>query len=267
MNPWMKKSLLVFVAFLFVFAPVYAEVSSADEAEINDELVVLVDALNAGEVDSVLSLVSPSAREGLSAEIRDALSGQSMRYRHSVSSYESVGDGQVRVNTRFSSSGPGWSINGMSNYFVFERSGGSWFLVDTNFHERMGSGYILRTFGWIFLIVGPLVLVLFAFWVWMVVDCVKRSFDDKTLWMLIIFLLSYLGAILYYFVKRKQLLKQASQATVPAKQEASSEQTQQLVDYLSKNRDQYSTQQLRDALLNQGYSEADVDEAIRVAGQ
>ena len=267
MNPWMKKSLLVFFAFLFVFAPVYAEVSSADEAEISDQLMVLVDAVNANDVDSVLSLVSPSAREGLTAEIRDALSGQSIQFSQSARSYEAVGDGQVRVNTRFSASGPGWSINGLSNYYVFERSDGSWLLVDTNFHERIGSGYVWRMLGWVFLVLGLVGLVFFAFWVWMLVDCAKRSFDDKTLWMLIIFLLSFVGALAYFFVKRKQLKKQPSQPASGAEQEVLSEQTQQLVRYLQKNSGAYSTQQLRDALLNQGYSEADVDEAIRVASQ
>lgn len=261
-----KQFLLWLFVLLVAVSPVYAEVSAADEAEINNELTVLVDALNAGEVESVLSLVSSSAREGLRAEIRDALTGQSMQYRHSVSSYEEVGDGQVRVNTRFSASGIGWEINGMSNYFVFERSEDSWLLVDTNFHERVGSGYIWKVMGWIFLVLGIVGLLCLAFWVWMLIDCSRRSFDDKMLWLLIIFFLSFLGAVAYFFVKRKKLKKQASQPAQDSPQEASSQQTQQIVDYLSKNRDQYSAQQLRDALLNQGYSQEVVDEAIRIAG-
>lgn len=41
---------------------------------------------------------------------------------------------------------------------------------------------------------------------------------------------------------------------------------QRLVDYVEKYRDQYSTQQIRDALLDQGYARWEVDRAIEEAG-
>ncbi|MBU1178346.1 PLDc N-terminal domain-containing protein [Patescibacteria group bacterium] len=45
-------------------------------------------------------------------------------------------------------------------------------------------------------------------WVLMLIDCVKRDFpnkDDKTVWILVVALTSWIGALIYYFiVKRKE---------------------------------------------------------------
>lgn len=43
-----------------------------------------------------------------------------------------------------------------------------------------------------------------AFWVWMLIDCLKRDFKDKIPWLAAIIIGNTLGAILYYIlVKRK----------------------------------------------------------------
>lgn len=45
-------------------------------------------------------------------------------------------------------------------------------------------------------------------WILMLIDCVKRDFpnkDDKMIWVLVIALTSWIGALIYYFVvKRKE---------------------------------------------------------------
>ena len=60
---------------------------------------------------------------------------------------------------------------------------------------------------WAFMaIVG---LALFVFWVMMLIDLFKRTNwkqeSDKTLWILLVILLGYLGAIIYYFAIKRQL--------------------------------------------------------------
>ncbi|NBS69517.1 PLDc_N domain-containing protein [bacterium] len=38
----------------------------------------------------------------------------------------------------------------------------------------------------------------------MLIDCIRRDFTDKTMWILLLVFLNILGAILYYFmIKRK----------------------------------------------------------------
>ena len=63
----------------------------------------------------------------------------------------------------------------------------------------MGIGGIFAVMFFMFIIV-----ILFAiFWIWMIVDCAQRKFKDdgsKIAWILIVVLLGFIGAIIYYFV-------------------------------------------------------------------
>jgi len=50
-------------------------------------------------------------------------------------------------------------------------------------------------------------LAITVFWVWMLVDCLTKESsegNDKLVWAAVIFFLSGLGAILYYFIRRPQ---------------------------------------------------------------
>ena len=42
-----------------------------------------------------------------------------------------------------------------------------------------------------------------AFWIWMIIDCAKRNFkndNEKIVWILIIVLAQFIGALIYFFV-------------------------------------------------------------------
>lgn len=48
-----------------------------------------------------------------------------------------------------------------------------------------------------------LAVLFFAFWVWMIVDCVKRTYRndvEKIVWILVIVFGSWIGAVVYFFV-------------------------------------------------------------------
>jgi hypothetical protein len=52
----------------------------------------------------------------------------------------------------------------------------------------------------------PLCLAMFAFWIWMLVDCIKNegiSGNEKVAWVLVIALTHLLGAIIYFFAGRQ----------------------------------------------------------------
>jgi len=63
------------------------------------------------------------------------------------------------------------------------------------------------------LLMLPIMLVMFAlgalglaFWVWMIVDCVKRkklSDGERIAWMLVIVFLGFFGAVIYYFAVKR----------------------------------------------------------------
>ena len=63
-------------------------------------------------------------------------------------------------------------------------------------------------FGMIFLIVLAIaaVIFLFVFWIKMLIDSIKRNFkneNEKIVWVLVIVLLGFLGATIYYFVVKE----------------------------------------------------------------
>lgn len=55
-------------------------------------------------------------------------------------------------------------------------------------------------------IVFPLMLLVFGFWIWMLVDVLRKDFpgeNEKVIWVLVVVLLSWIGALVYFFVGRK----------------------------------------------------------------
>jgi uncharacterized BrkB/YihY/UPF0761 family membrane protein len=66
-----------------------------------------------------------------------------------------------------------------------------------------GLGIFLALFGVVMVIVS---ILIFAFWVLMIIDCVKRKFKDdmeRVVWLLVIILTGILGALIYYFVVKR----------------------------------------------------------------
>ncbi len=54
-----------------------------------------------------------------------------------------------------------------------------------------------------------IIFVMFAFWIWMLIDCLTRKqVNKKALWIAIIILFWFAGALLYFLTERKKLKKQ-----------------------------------------------------------
>jgi hypothetical protein len=63
-----------------------------------------------------------------------------------------------------------------------------------------------------FVLMGTMCMVgalLFAFWIWMIVDCATNEppGNDKIVWILIVVLLNWVGAIVYFFARRRNRAK------------------------------------------------------------
>ena len=57
----------------------------------------------------------------------------------------------------------------------------------------------------IILLVGGVSLLLTAFWIWMLIDCAVNEpseGNDKIVWVLIIALTHWIGALIYFFARR-----------------------------------------------------------------
>ena len=57
------------------------------------------------------------------------------------------------------------------------------------------------------ILVMSVALACMAFWIWMLVDCATKepsAGNDKVIWILVIVLTHWIGALIYYFVRRPE---------------------------------------------------------------
>ena len=67
----------------------------------------------------------------------------------------------------------------------------------------IGGGEIILVL--VMLLAVPLALLTFAFWIWMLIHAIQNkglSDGEKTAWVLVIALLHFIGALIYFFVGR-----------------------------------------------------------------
>jgi len=75
--------------------------------------------------------------------------------------------------------------------------------------EAAAGGMAMGIFAFIIIIWGLMILVGilgFIFWIFMLIDVAKRNFkneNDKIIWILVVILASWVGALIYYFVIKK----------------------------------------------------------------
>ena len=63
---------------------------------------------------------------------------------------------------------------------------------------------------WPFAAAGAFVMMLigvaaFAFWIWMIIDCIQRKFknqSEKIVWIIVLILAGWIGALVYLFAIR-----------------------------------------------------------------
>lgn len=94
----------------------------------------------------------------------------------------------------------------ITNNFVFEKQNNQWLITDLDFYKKLGFDYVFGILKWVWIFGVPILLLLFVFWFWMLIDCAKREFDDKDLWIIMLIFLNFIASILYFFiVKRKNI--------------------------------------------------------------
>jgi len=210
------STFLLVVSLLLLGTAIFAQVglSSEDKQQITNNLDSLVQAVNEGDTQKISTLISPD-NQTLQSEIQERIEG-GIEYQLDYSPFdknaEVLSENKVKVKARFAASGVGWKVSGLSTYFVFEKQDNQWLITDTDFHKKLDSEYaeyvFLGRLKRVFIFGIPIFLLLFVFWLWMLIDCAKREFDDKLLWIILLIFLGLIGAILYFFiVKRKNITR------------------------------------------------------------
>ena len=68
---------------------------------------------------------------------------------------------------------------------------------------------------WFAMLFVPLLVAGLAIWIWMIIDCATNepsTGNDKLVWIVIIVFTHFIGALIYYFVRRRpRLLAQQRQ--------------------------------------------------------
>jgi len=62
----------------------------------------------------------------------------------------------------------------------------------------------------LFAVIGLLALASFAFWPWVLIDCLRKepeNTSEKSMWVLVIVLAGLLGALLHLIIRRPQRLR------------------------------------------------------------
>jgi Phospholipase_D-nuclease N-terminal len=75
-------------------------------------------------------------------------------------------------------------------------------LLDSALPE--GGGGMVVGLGAFVLVIWALVILATVFWLWMLIDALvnEPTTNDKILWFLVIFFLHFIGALVYFFVRR-----------------------------------------------------------------
>jgi len=73
-----------------------------------------------------------------------------------------------------------------------------------SFMGFLGLGIFGLLFGLMFIVIS---ILAFVFWIFMILDCVKKKFkndSEKIVWILILIFTGLIGALIYYFVVKKK---------------------------------------------------------------
>ena len=207
-----KKLFYGFAIVSFVFASTALAqggiLTQSDKREISQELNVLIRSINAGNVQGVVNLISPN-NHTLRQKIEKQLTGRIISYQLEIppdKNIEVLGVNKVRIKAKFAASGVGWHISGLSTYFVFEKYGGHWFISDTDFYQKLGKDYVFKILKKVFVFAGPVFISILIFWAWMLIDAIKRDFDNKAIWIISLMLFGIIGAVAYYFIIKRRAL-------------------------------------------------------------
>jgi hypothetical protein len=136
---WIAVVAVLARLWLGLVAPASAQVAAADRDAIDDQLGAILDAIGAGNSADALDVVGPNARPGLADDLRARLDGYPTDLSLRTTGYEPSGD-RVRVTGKVDVEGPREQVRDQPVFFVFERSGGQWRLVDTDVLAVLGPG-------------------------------------------------------------------------------------------------------------------------------
>ena len=211
---WIVSSVIISITGVLLAQP---EISESDRKAIWAVLDELGQAIVRKDLDSIMSRLSPNMDREKYNKIYKIIkekfdSYDYTEYKFSPPAYRKIEilepGKKVKFKVRYSEKyrGPtvSGSTSGLTSNFVMEKIDGKWLILDTDFYTKENAIKILGVIIGFFVLSG---IALFIFWLWMLIDCIKRDFtksNDKIVWILVIIFTQIIGAIIYYFVVKKK---------------------------------------------------------------
>lgn len=225
----------VLLLFGFSFSVFAQELSDIDKGQVSQNITNFIFALQRNDIAEVQSFFDATNYK-LLAEVKQKLGEIKITsYELSEQNISGIGQGRARVSGRVIARGEvlggNWQVNGWPVYFVFNKIGEKWLITDTDFHKNVGLGdmgsIIKKVFPSLAVLgmAGILIAVLLqVFWLWMLVNCFGRDFDEKNKWLVILFFTNFIGAFFYYFLIKRRKVQQSFLAVTPEQAQASNNQ-------------------------------------------
>ncbi len=201
-----KKIQLNIVALFFALLPLSASaaLSSADLGILKENMSVISRSINKGDSAPILKLLSPNADQELAEELRGAIDLKNLKFEEKINGYDEITTGKVKLKGIYSVKGPDWNASGFSNFFIFEKTDKGWLLLDTDLHMNLNPETVRKYVRIALAVIFIPFAIIEIFWLWMLVDALRRKFDNKALWVTLIVLLNFIGALVYLITVRRQ---------------------------------------------------------------
>jgi hypothetical protein len=191
----------------------YAQLDNQLQQQLFLGIKYVEEAVNNKNIEAIKAVISPNARPGLADEIESSLGeARSIRFAQFNTTYEQIAENQFKATSKYEvrvqNIGSSWSVSGLKNYFVFEAIDGRLYVLDTDLPYVLSKQSLGDFFQYFGLIGIPILFAVGGFWLWMLIDVVKRPLEKKTKWVLIVALLQWLGALIYFCTARRKSIKQ-----------------------------------------------------------
>jgi len=193
------------------------EIIEPDRKVIWEILDELGQAMVREDLDFIMSRLSPNMDKEEFNKIKEIIkekfsSYDYAEYKFSPPAYQKIKilepGKKVKFKVRYSEKYKGipgsGSSSGLTSNFVMEKIDRKWLILSTDFYTKERAMKIIGVIVGFFVLFG---IACFIFWLWMLIDCIKRDFikpNDKIAWVLVVIFIQMVGAIVYYFVVKRK---------------------------------------------------------------
>ena len=207
---------IVFTAvFVFGISRSVFALDNTDQAALQQNVDEIVVSINKGDSTNIIAILSPNAAPELISALKKAVDMKKLEFQQQITGYKELTTNKIQLDGVYAVTALNWNSSGLGDSFVFEKLNGKWLLLDTDVASKLDPSSVVGLIGKIFGIAALITLIPAIFWLWMLIDAIRKPIENKPLWIILIILLNLLGAILYFFIPRRALKNKLQAAVVP----------------------------------------------------